>query len=88
MVIIGAGVVGSNAVQMTVGMGARVTVPDRSIDQLRQIDLVYDNRITTQSSSTQAIEDAVVDADLAIGSVLIPGGGVAPNLVGRSMIAG
>ncbi|WP_349742483.1 alanine dehydrogenase [Roseateles cavernae] len=86
VVIIGAGVVGSHALQMAVGLGARVTVLDRNVDALRRLDLVYGNRITTLFSSAQALEDAVLAADLVIGGVLIPGA-AAPKLVTRAMVA-
>jgi len=84
--IIGAGVVGTNALQIAVGMGARVTVLDKNVDRLRQLDLVYGNRIQTMYSNAHNIEDAVLDADLVIGGVLVPGA-AAPKLVTRSMIA-
>ncbi len=86
IVIIGAGVVGTNAMQMAVGIGARVTVLDKSIDRLRQLDLVYGNRISTQYSNAQSIEEAVLSADLVIGGVLVPGA-AAPKLVTRDMIS-
>ncbi|NHZ42288.1 alanine dehydrogenase [Massilia aquatica] len=86
VVIIGAGVVGTNALQMAVGTGARVTVLDKSIDRLRQLDLVFGNRISTQYSNAHAIEEAVLSADLVIGGVLVPGA-AAPKLVTRAMIA-
>jgi alanine dehydrogenase len=86
IVIIGAGVVGTNALQMAVGAGARVTVLDKSIDRLRQLDLVYGNRISTVYSNAHAIEEAVLSADLVIGGVLVPGA-AAPKLVTRDMIA-
>ncbi|WP_426105877.1 alanine dehydrogenase [Massilia sp. TSP1-1-2] len=86
IVIIGAGVVGTNAMQMAVGTGARVTVLDKSIDRLRQLDLVYGNRISTQYSNAQSIEEAVLSADLVIGGVLVPGA-AAPKLVTRDMIS-
>src|SRR4051812_13643376 len=86
IVIIGAGVVGTNALQMAVGTGARVTVLDKSIDRLRQLDLVYGNRISTQYSNAQSIEEAVLSADLVIGGVLVPGA-AAPKLVTRNMIS-
>jgi alanine dehydrogenase len=85
VVIIGAGVVGGNALQMAVGIGARVTVLDRNVDRLRQLDLVFGNRITTAWSNAQAIEDAVLDADLVVGGVLVAGA-AAPKLVTRGMI--
>jgi alanine dehydrogenase len=84
--IIGAGVVGTHALQMAVGMGARVTVLDKSVDRLRQLDLVFGNRINTVYSNAQSVEDAVLDAELVIGGVLIPGA-AAPKLVTRSMIS-
>ncbi|ATQ73410.1 alanine dehydrogenase [Massilia violaceinigra] len=86
VVIIGAGVVGTNALQMAVGTGARVTVLDKSIDRLRQLDLVFGNRISTQYSNAQSIEEAVLSADLVIGGVLVPGA-AAPKLVTRAMIS-
>ncbi len=86
IVIIGAGVVGTNAMQMAVGTGARVTILDKSIDRLRQLDLVYGNRIATVYSNAQAIEEAVLSADLVIGGVLVPGA-AAPKLVTRDLIS-
>ena len=86
VVIIGAGVVGTHALQMAVGMGARVTVLDKNVDRLRQLDLVFGNRINTVYSSAHSVEEAVLDADLVIGGVLIPGA-AAPKLVTRSMIS-
>ena len=86
VVIIGAGVVGSNALQMAVGTGARVTVLDKNIERLRQLDLVFGNRIATVYSNAHAIEEAVLSADLVVGGVLVPGA-AAPKLVTRAMIA-
>lgn len=86
VVIIGAGVVGTNALQMAVGTGARVTVLDKNIDRLRQLDLIFGNRISTLYSNAHAIEEAVLSADLVIGGVLVPGA-AAPKLVTRSMIS-
>jgi alanine dehydrogenase len=86
VVIIGAGVVGANALQMAVGTGARVTVLDKNLDRLRQLDLVYGNRIATLHSNAQALEEAVLSADLVIGGVLVPGA-AAPKLVTRSMVS-
>ncbi|HEY5800391.1 MAG TPA: alanine dehydrogenase [Burkholderiaceae bacterium] len=85
--IIGAGVVGTNAMQMAVGIGARVTVLDKNVDRLRQLDLAYGNRITTLYSNAQTIEESVLSADLVIGGVLVPGA-AAPKLVTRAMIDG
>jgi len=86
VVIIGAGVVGANALQMAIGTGARVTVLDKNLDRLRQLDLVYGNRIATLHSNAQALEEAVLSADLVIGGVLVPGA-AAPKLVTRSMVS-
>jgi len=84
--IIGAGVVGTNALQMAVGLGARVTVLDKNVDRLRQLDLVYGNRISTMYSNAHSIEEAVLSADLVIGGVLVPGA-AAPKLVTADMIS-
>ena len=86
VVIIGAGVVGTHALQMAVGMGARVTVLDKNVDRLRQLDLIFGNRINTVYSSFQSVEDAVLDAELVVGGVLIPGA-AAPKLVTRAMVS-
>ncbi|MCS0582981.1 alanine dehydrogenase [Massilia pinisoli] len=86
IVIIGAGVVGTNALQMAVGIGARVTVLDKNVDRLRQLDLIYGNQITTLYSNAHAIEEAVLSADLVIGGVLVPGA-AAPKLVTRAMVS-
>jgi alanine dehydrogenase len=84
--ILGAGVVGTHALQVAVGVGARVTVLDKNVDRLRQLDLVFGNRITTLYSNAQSVEEAVLRADLVVGGVLIPGA-AAPKLVTRDMIA-
>ena len=86
VVIIGAGVVGTNALQVAVGMGARVTVLDKNVDRLRQLDLVFGNRISTLYSGRHNLEQAVLDAELVVGGVLIPGA-AAPKLVTRAMVA-
>ncbi|MDN7179667.1 alanine dehydrogenase [Caballeronia sp. SEWSISQ10-4 2] len=86
VVIIGAGVVGTNALQIAVGMGARVTIIDKNLERLRALDLVYGNRVTTLCSNVQTIEDSALAADLLIGGVLIPGA-AAPKLVTRDMIS-
>jgi alanine dehydrogenase len=69
-----------------VGTGARVTVLDKNIERLRQLDLAFGNRITTLYSNTHAIEESVLAADLVVGGVLVPGA-AAPKLVTRAMIA-
>ena len=86
VVILGAGVVGSAALQMAVGMGSRVTIIDKNLDRLRELDALYGNRIHTLYSSTANIERSVLNADVVIGSVLVPGG-AAPKLVTRRMVS-
>jgi len=86
VVIIGAGVVGTNALQIAIGVGARVTVLDKNVDRLRQLDLVFGNRIATCYSNAHAIEESVLSADLVIGGVLVPGA-AAPKLVTKGMIS-
>ena len=85
VVIIGAGVVGQNATAMAVGMGAEVVVLDRSLDALRSLDAQYGNRISTVYSTSQSIEQHVINADLVIGSVLLPGA-EAPKLITRALV--
>ena len=86
VLVLGGGTVGTNAVQMAVGLGARVTVIDKNIDRLRRLDLVFGNRIATVFSGAQDIEQALLDADLVIGGVLIPGA-AAPRVVSAGMVA-
>ena len=86
VVILGAGVVGSNAAQMAVGTGAHVVVIDRSLDALRRLDRLLGARVTTLFSNADNIEEHVLSADAVIGGVLIPGA-AAPKLVTRAMIA-
>ncbi|MCO4891305.1 alanine dehydrogenase [Cupriavidus sp. WGtm5] len=85
VVVIGAGVVGTNAIRIAVGMGARVTVLDRNIERLRHLELVYGNRLVTLYSSADAIERALLAADAVIGAVLVPGS-EAPKLVTAAMV--
>lgn len=85
VVILGGGVVGTNAVRMAMGMGARVVVIDRSLERLNLLDLQFGSRIMTVYSTTDAIERHVTTADLIIGAVLIPGGS-APKLIRRDML--
>ena len=85
VVIIGGGVVGTNAAKMAVGLGARVTILDLNLDRLRQLDDIFRGEVQTLASSRAHIEEAVRRADLLIGGVLIPGA-AAPKLVTRDMI--
>ncbi|MCJ1714703.1 alanine dehydrogenase [Curtobacterium sp. VKM Ac-2922] len=86
VVVIGGGVAGEHAAAMALGLGAEVTVFDISLPRLRALDARFDGRITTLRSSTHAIASALRDADLVIGSVLIPGAS-APKLVTDAMVA-
>ncbi len=85
VVIIGAGVVGTNAAHVALGMGAHVIIIDKNLDRLRYLDQVMDGRLTTLSSNPLNIAEAVRRADLLIGAVLIKGA-KAPKLVTREMI--
>jgi len=86
IVILGAGVVGSNAAQIAVGSGAVVVVIDRSIDALRRIDRLLGARAITVFSNRDNVEHHVLSADLVIGGVLVPGA-AAPKLVTRAHVA-
>ena len=85
VVILGGGVVGSHALAMAVGLGADVTVLDKSVDALRRLDAQYGNRITTLYSTRAAVREQVLAADLVIGGVLIPGA-AAPRLITAEMV--
>jgi alanine dehydrogenase len=85
VVILGGGVVGTNAAKMAVGMGAHVTIVDNNLDRLRELDDIFLSRITTLASSRYAIQEAISHADLIIGAVLIPGA-AAPHLITREML--
>ncbi|PTM95275.1 alanine dehydrogenase [Mycoplana dimorpha] len=85
--ILGGGVVGLHAAEMAVGLGADVTILDRSIPRLRQLDDFFKGRVHTRLSTIDAIEEEVFAADLVIGAVLIPGA-AAPKLVTREMLSG
>jgi alanine dehydrogenase len=86
VVILGGGVSGTNAAQMAVGMGAQVTVVDRSLKRLRELDVQFGNAIYTAYSTMETIEKLVIQADLVIGAVLVAGA-AAPKLVTRDMVA-
>jgi len=85
VVIIGGGVSGTNAADMAVGLGAEVTILDRSLPKLRQIDETWGGRIHTVYSTKQSIDDLTAEADLVIGAVLIAGA-AAPKLVSKEHI--
>ncbi|MCW8855732.1 MAG: alanine dehydrogenase [Kangiella sp.] len=85
VVVIGGGVVGTNAIKMAVGMGARVIVLDRNVNALRRIDAEFGSQVETVYSSHDSLEKHVISADLVIGGVLIPGA-AAPKLVTEDMV--
>jgi alanine dehydrogenase len=85
VVIIGGGVVGTNAAKIAVGMGAHVTIIDNNLDRLRELDDIFLSKISTLASSAYMIHDAVTQADLIVGAVLVPGA-AAPRLVTRAML--
>jgi alanine dehydrogenase len=86
VLVIGGGVVGINAARMAMGLNARVTILDRSLDRLKYLDEVYGERLTTIYSTHDAIEERLPDTDLVIGAVLIPGA-AAPKLISRAQLS-
>ncbi|RIV37954.1 alanine dehydrogenase [Micromonospora radicis] len=86
VVVIGGGVAGEHAAAMAVGLGADVTIIDISLPRLRALDARFDGRITTLRSNPYTIAEALLDADLVIGSVLVPGA-AAPKLVTDEMVS-
>lgn len=86
VVILGAGVVGTNALKRAIGLGARVTVIDKNLDRLRYLDDVFHGRIESLASNRYNIAEAIGQADLVIGAILIPGA-LAPRLVTEDMVA-
>jgi alanine dehydrogenase len=85
VVIIGGGVVGTNSAKIAVGMGAHVTIIDNNLDRLRELDDIFLSKISTLASSAYMIHDAISEADLIVGAVLVPGA-AAPKLVTRNML--
>lgn len=86
VVVVGGGVVGHNAAKMAVGLGSHVTIIDRNLNRLRELEDIYGNTVLTLASNVYTIRDAVRQADLVIGAVLIPGAS-APKVVRREMIS-
>ncbi|MCF6321462.1 MAG: alanine dehydrogenase [Rhizobiaceae bacterium] len=86
VMVIGGGVVGTNAIKMAVGLGADVTVLDRSLPRLREIDDLFSGRVKTRYSTVDAIEEEAFEADAVIGAVLVPGA-AAPKLITRDMLS-
>ncbi len=87
VVIIGGGIVGTNAAKMALGLGAKVTIVDLSLNRLREIDDIFNGRVYTLASNPYNIARAAAEADLLIGGVLIPGHS-APKLVTAEMVRG
>jgi alanine dehydrogenase len=85
VLVIGGGVVGINAARMAMGLNAHVTIMDRSLSRLKELDELYGDRLTTIYSTHDAIEERLPDTDLVIGAVLIPGA-AAPKLIARSQL--
>ena len=83
--VLGGGVVGTHAARMAVGLGAEVTIVDRSIPRLRQLDDMFNGRVRTRYSTLETIDHEISVADAVIGAVLIPGAS-APRLVTREML--
>jgi len=85
VVVIGGGVVGTNAARMAIGLEAHVTVLDKSLDRLRQLDAQYGRRLNTVYANVDTIEQHVLEADLVIGAILVPGA-EAPKVVTADMV--
>ena len=85
VVVIGGGVVGTQAARMAAGLGANVEILDRSLPRIRELDDMFQGRVTTRYSNAGTIENAITDADVVVGAVLIPGAS-APKLVTRDML--
>jgi alanine dehydrogenase len=86
VVVIGAGVSGMNAAAIALGMQAEVLLLDKNIDKLRQADRIYQGHLQTVASNTYEVERAVIDADLVIGAVLVPGA-KAPTLISNALVS-
>jgi alanine dehydrogenase len=85
VLVLGGGVVGYNAAIIAIGLGAQVTILDKSIDRMRYLDEILSGRVSTVMSSALQIESSIAEADLVIGAVLVPGAR-APKLVTRAML--
>ena len=85
VVVLGGGVVGTHSARMAAGLGADVTIIDKSLPRLRQLDELFQGHVVTLASTMHAIEDAVLDADVVVGAVLVAGAS-APKLVTRAML--
>ena len=86
VVVIGGGVVGTHAAKMAIGLGADVTILDRSLPRMRELDDIFGNTAKTRYSTVESVEEECLAADAVIGAVLIPGA-AAPKLVSRDMLS-
>jgi alanine dehydrogenase len=86
VLVIGGGIVGYNAAVIALGLGANVTILERSIDRMRHLDEILSGRVSLVMSSTLQVEESIVEADVVIGAVLIPGA-IAPKLITREMVS-
>jgi alanine dehydrogenase len=86
VLVIGGGVVGINAARMAMGMGADVTILDRSLERLQELDMIFGGRLKTVYSTAGTVEQYALQADLVIGAVLIPGA-AAPKLISADLVA-
>jgi alanine dehydrogenase len=87
VVVIGGGMVGYNAAIIAIGLGAQVTILERSVDRMRYLEQILSGRVTLLMSSSLQIEESIKDADLVIGAILIPGA-LAPKLITRELLGG
>ena len=85
VLVIGGGVVGINAARMAMGLGADVTILDRSLARLTELEMLFGGRMRTVFSTADAIESYALEADLVVGAVLIPGA-AAPRLISRDLV--
>ncbi|WP_439105963.1 alanine dehydrogenase, partial [Congregibacter sp.] len=86
VLVIGGGVVGVNAARMAMGLGADVTIVDRSITRLKELDTLFEGRMKTLYSTRDSLERHALDADLVVGAVLIPGA-AAPKLISANLVS-
>src|SRR5438132_10168716 len=86
VLVTGGGIGGYNAAVIALGLGANVTILERSIDRMRHLDEILSGRVSLVMSSTLQIEESIVEADVVIGAVLIPGA-IAPKLITREMVS-
>ncbi|GLR92358.1 alanine dehydrogenase [Bradyrhizobium iriomotense] len=86
IVVVGGGVVGTHAARMAAGLSAEVTILERSIPRLRELDELFEGRVRTRFSTMDAVEEEIFAADAVIGAVLVPGAS-APKLVSRGMLS-